>query len=145
MDAPPHAPPRVQHWIELHCALSRQQRQWQAALDEALRPQELAGVDFLTLWIIDQAPPPGLSQVDIARHLAVSTTQVCGLVDSLQQRGWLHTVRRTDDRRRHACCLSESGVLLLQQLLPLLDAAAQRCLADHTLAPSTACAERRAA
>ena len=57
---------RVDHWIQVLCALSRDVRHWQAALDAALRPQQRGSMDFLVLWVTGHAPPPGASQVDIA-------------------------------------------------------------------------------
>lgn len=132
---PPFAAEPVDHWIQVLCALNRDLRHWQAALDTALRPRQLAGIDFLVLWITRQAPPPGASQVDIARNLAVSAAQVCSVVESLQHRGWLQTLRSPTDRRRHCCSLTASGEALLGRLLHELVPVARQCLLDEA-APS---------
>lgn len=122
---------RVDHWIQVLCALSRDVRHWQAALDAALRPQQLGSMDFLVLWVTGHAPPPGASQVDIARNLAVSAAQVCSVVETLQLRGWLQTLRSPRDRRRHCCSLTVTGETLLGQLLRELGPTAEQCLREE--------------
>jgi DNA-binding MarR family transcriptional regulator len=143
MDAPdavPAAAQRTDHWIQVLCALNRQVRHWQAALDQALQSsaaasQPLESVELLVLWIARQSAAPGISQVDIARNLAVSAAQVCAVVESLQQQGWLQTLRRPDDRRRHCCSLTPAGEALLTQLLEQLGPTAEQCLADEPAPP----------
>src|SRR5437868_5481978 len=132
MDAPADAVRTLDRWVFAWCALSHRAKRWQAELDSALRPHGLAGMELLVLWRTGHAMPPGISQVELSRELNLSPPQVCGVVDTLQGRGWLQTERPREDRRRLYCSLTASGRAELQRLVVLLSPMAQRCLREES-------------
>lgn len=119
---------RVDHWVFAWCSLVQRSRRWQASLDEALQPHELVAAEFLVLWRTGHAASPGISQVELARELNISPAQVCGVVETLQGRGWLQTVRPREDRRRLYCSLTPTGGAGLNRLIAELSPMADRCL-----------------
>ena len=131
---------QVDHWVFAWCSLMQRSRRWQASLDEALQPHSLVGAEFLVLWRTGHAAPPGISQVELARELNVSAAHVCGLVEKLQQRQWLHMVRPVQDRRRLYCSLTTQGIAALQRLIADLLPMANRCLLEE--APTWSSATR---
>jgi DNA-binding MarR family transcriptional regulator len=121
---------RIDRWVFAWCALTQRSRRWHSALDDALRPYQLAACEFLVLWRTGHAAPPGISQVELARELNVSAAQVCGVVEKLQDRQWLQTARPLQDRRRLYCSLTPDGVAELQRLVSDLLPIAERCLGE---------------
>ena len=130
MDAPTHHNGSLDHWVVAWCSLTRRARNWQDQLDHALRPHGVATAELLVLWRTGRTAPPGISQVDLSRQLNISTAQVSGLVDALQTRSWLQTVRPREDRRRLYCSLTPLGEATLQQLVQELTPLADVCLRE---------------
>jgi DNA-binding MarR family transcriptional regulator len=123
---------RFDDWVFAWCSLMQRSRRWQSCLDEALQPQALSAAEFLVLWRTGHAAAPGISQVELARELNVSAAHICGLVERLQGRGWLHTVRAAGDRRRLYCSLTSAGNAALQRLIADLLPVADRCLREDS-------------
>lgn len=121
---------RVDHWVFAWCALAQRSRRWQTDLDTALQSHELVAAEFLVLWRTEHAAPPGISQVELARELSISAAQVCGVVETLQERGWLQSMRPPEDRRRLICSLTSLGVTSLEALITELLPMADRCLRE---------------
>lgn len=121
----PAFPRHLDQWVFAWCALMQRSRRWQAGLDEALEPHQLLAAEFLVLWRTGHAAPPGITQVELARELNVSAAHVCGVVEKLQSRKWLHMARPLQDRRRLYCSLTADGGAalsrLIVELLPLAD------------------------
>jgi DNA-binding MarR family transcriptional regulator len=134
MDAAQNRLCAVDRWVFAWCALTQRARRWQGELDEALKPHGLGAVELLVLWRTGHATSPGITQVQLSRELSVSAAQVCGVVDTLQSRNWLQTVRPREDRRRLHCSLTPLGEAALSQLVADLWPMAQRCLRED--APS---------
>src|SRR5262245_35552996 len=107
----------VDHWVFAWCALMQRSRRWQTNLDEALQPHRLLAAEFLVLWRTGHAAPPGITQVELARELNVSAAHVCGVVEKLQGRSWLQTLRPLKDRRRLCCSLTTQGATALDRLI----------------------------
>jgi DNA-binding MarR family transcriptional regulator len=124
---------RVDHWVFAWCALMQRSRRWQTNLDEALQPHQLVAAEFLVLWRTGHATSPGITQVELARELNVSAAHVCGVVEKLQARRWLKTIRPLKDRRRLCCSLTSQGAAALDRLLVGLLPLANSCL--HEDAP----------
>jgi len=122
----------VDHWIFAWCSLTQRARKWQGLLDDALRPHGVVAAELLVLWRTGHAPPRGISQVELSRELSISAAQVCGVVESLQTRGWLQTIRPREDRRRLDCSLTPPGQARLQQLIADLLPIAESCLYEAT-------------
>lgn len=122
----------LDQWVVAWCNLTRRMRNWQDRLEEALRPRAMAMAELLVLWRTGRSAPPGISQIDLARELNISAAQVCGLVDTLQSRSWLQTVRPREDRRRLYCSLTPLGKATLDQLVEELTPMAEVCLNDVT-------------
>lgn len=81
-----------------------------------LRRIELGESEFSLLWLlgtIDQGSAAGsgraISQREIARRLAISAAQVCGLVERLRIRGLICGRRDRSDRRRQCWRLTDAG------------------------------------
>lgn len=120
----------LDHWVFAWCSLNQRSRRWQAHLDDALQPHRLAATEFLVLWRTGRAAPPGISQVELARELNVSPAQICGVVETLQRRGWLQTLRHSEDRRRMHCTLAKLGSDTLDGLTAELLPMADRCMRE---------------
>ena len=63
--------------------------------------------------------PDGLSQTDLSRQLIMHRSNVTGLVDRLEQRGWVQRKDVAADRRAYSVSLTTSGAALLREILPL--------------------------
>ena len=61
---------------------------------------------------------PGSSQADLADEVLSDHPNVTRLVDSLVVRGYLERKADPRDRRRHAVFLTDSGVELMDRLIP---------------------------
>lgn len=129
-DLPQPGDRRVDHWIFAWCALTSRTRRWQTLLEHALSPHQLVASELLVLWRIGHSTPAGISQVDLSRELSLSPAQVSGVVQSLQRRGWLLTMRPPEDRRRLICSLTSPGQAQLEQVVAALQPIAQRCLGE---------------
>jgi DNA-binding MarR family transcriptional regulator len=121
---------RVDHWVFAWCALVQRSRRWQTNLDDALQPHQLVTAEFLVLWRTGHAAPPGITQVELARELNVSAAHVCGVVEKLQARRWLKTIRPLKDRRRLCCSLTTQGSTALDRLMVGLLPLADSCLSE---------------
>ena len=64
-----------------------------------------------------EASPAGLEQKELAAILAVSASQVSGLVEQLRRRGLLQGSRAANDRRRQLWQLTPTGRVRLQDIL----------------------------
>ena len=86
---------------------------------------DLSPAQFNVLNVL-RSFPEGCSQMDLSRQLVTHRSNVTGLVDRLERRG---LVRRRDvpgDRRAYAVQLTAAGQKLLQEILPLYHAKAER-------------------
>lgn len=70
----------------------------------------------------------GLTQSDLSRHLIVNRSNITGLVDRLEQRGWVRRTEVAADRRAYRVVLTEAGSRILREILPAYHAGAERAL-----------------
>jgi len=59
---------------------------------------------------------PGISQIQVSRHLTIDKASVVALVDRAEGAGWLQRQRATTDRRRHGLFITPTGVDHLEAL-----------------------------
>jgi DNA-binding MarR family transcriptional regulator len=62
--------------------------------------------------------PAGLSQSDLGRFLIMHRSNVTGLVDRLEKRGWVERNDVAADRRAYRVALTASGSKLIRDILP---------------------------
>ena len=62
------------------------------------------------------AANPGISQIQVSRHLTIDKASVVALVDRAEGAGWLQRQRATTDRRRHGLFITPAGVDHLESL-----------------------------
>ena len=67
--------------------------------DAALARLGLSGREFLVLSFV--AAAEDLSQQDLSERLGLDPTLVVGLVDAVEERGWMTRTRAPADRRRN--------------------------------------------
>src|SRR5258706_8365929 len=77
-----------------------------------LEPREVMLFRFVAL-------AEGRSQREVAQAIGLPASRIVGLVDRLEERGWVQRRPSTDDRRTHALHLTSSGRALLEQLAAL--------------------------
>lgn len=70
----------------------------------------------------------GCSQTELAATLGCAESSVCGLVDKLQDEGWLHRFRSRRDRRRSLLLLTRTGAERLTAAEQAADTAVQTWL-----------------
>lgn len=81
--------------------------QFHAVIDDALAAVDLTGRQFLVLTFAGGPDP--LSQLELSRRLSLDLTIVVGLLDELEDRGFVNRVRDPADRRRHRLELTGAG------------------------------------
>lgn len=59
---------------------------------------------------------PGIAQVDLSAQLNIDKASIVGLVDRLEDKGWVERRRSTVDRRRQGVFLTDEGRRWLKQL-----------------------------
>jgi DNA-binding MarR family transcriptional regulator len=68
------------------------------------------------------ATEPGVSQQMLADHLLVTKGNVCGLIDRLEQAGFVERRAAPDDRRMHQLHLTAAGQQTFEAAAPALEA-----------------------
>jgi DNA-binding MarR family transcriptional regulator len=69
--------------------------------------------------------PNGLSQTDLSRELIVHRSNITGLVDRLEEHGWVERLDTAGDRRAYRVVLTGRGKALVEEILPSYYAAAE--------------------
>jgi DNA-binding MarR family transcriptional regulator len=77
-----------------------------------LEPREVMLFRFVAL-------AEGRSQREVAQAIGLPASRIVGLVDRLEQRGWVERRQSSDDRRTHALHVTASGRALLERLATL--------------------------
>lgn len=70
--------------------------------------------------------PEGMSQTELSTELVVHRSNVTGLVDRLEKRHLLHRTEVAEDRRAYRVVLTPEGAKLLEEVVPLYYAEAER-------------------
>lgn len=96
------------------------------------REAGLNETSFRLLWRVQQAPgSEGVSQIELARELHISTAQTSSLVEANRKRGLIKGHRPLSDRRRQHWQLTKKGKTLLDSLLPELEPWASQLLDEQ--------------
>jgi DNA-binding MarR family transcriptional regulator len=74
-----------------------------------LEPREVMLFRFVAL-------AEGRSQREVAQAIGLPASRIVGLVDRLEERGWVERRQSGDDRRTHALHVTDSGQALLERL-----------------------------
>lgn len=84
--------------------------------DRLLRPFKLTDSQFNVLMLLKhQSGPDGMSQTKLGKMLLVNRSNVTGLIDRMEQAGWVERVDEADDRRVKRVRLTNSGRKLLEK------------------------------
>lgn len=78
----------------------------------------ITGAQFGVLRCLADAGPSGLMLSDLSRHLMVTCGNITGVVDRLEQAGYLQRERQPDDRRVVVARLTPKGSALYADLMP---------------------------
>ncbi len=70
--------------------------------------------------------PEGLSQTELSRELIMHRSNITGLVDRLEKKGWVERKEVLADRRAYRVVLTAAGAKLLEEILPRYYAGADR-------------------
>lgn len=78
----------------------------------------LARSSFYVLMLLRHAQPEGLHLSDIGELLITSRANVTGLVDHLEQKGYVRRVIDSHDRRARLAKLTKKGEILIDDVMP---------------------------
>jgi DNA-binding MarR family transcriptional regulator len=85
----------------------------------ALAPQNLRWTAFVVLWVIWIWEP--LETRDLAVEAGISKATLTGVLNTLEDRGWILRERAQQDRRLMNVTLTSSGRRLMRRLFPALN------------------------
>lgn len=89
------------------------------------RPHGLSEAQFNVLNVLGPEPA-GLSQRALSDVLVVDRSNITGLLDRMEQSGWVKRADHPSDRRVYVVTLTETGRALWQKVLPEYIAAVVR-------------------
>ena len=78
-----------------------------------LTPVQFAAMDTI-------AANPGIDQAGVAAHIAYDRATIGGVIDRLEQKGYVSRNVSPEDRRRRAVWLTDQGKAILQDILPVV-------------------------
>jgi DNA-binding MarR family transcriptional regulator len=81
---------------------------------ELLEGMDAAIGEFSTLGLV--AANPGLAQIDVAKELDIDKATMVGLIDRLENLGYIERARHQTDRRRYALKLTPQGFKRFEDL-----------------------------
>ena len=80
------------------------------------------------LIILRLAGPEGLPTLGVAERLIEQTPAITQLMNALVAKKYVRRKQSRTDRRQYLCCLTDTGVRLIDELLPLIRASHARIL-----------------
>lgn len=95
--------------------IARNARQWRRVVDLRLQPFGLTQATWLPLLHLWRATAP-MRQTDLARSLALDTSSVVRLVDTLEKEGLVERRPMAGDRRARALHLTAAGEATVGQV-----------------------------
>ncbi len=117
----PSAVSLVVQTLRTHNALLRASRR-------LFRPHGLSDAQFNVLHVLQDAGD-ALTQSELSDILVVDRSNVTGLVDRMEQAGWVRRAPVPHDRRAYRILLTPAGRKLWRTVHPLYAAAAERLVA----------------
>jgi DNA-binding MarR family transcriptional regulator len=88
--------------------------------NELLRPYDLTWTGWVVLWVVWIFD--GMETRHAAEAAAISKATLTGVAKTLESRGWIDRVGRTDDRRLVELHLTAEGRRLMEELYPKFNA-----------------------
>jgi DNA-binding MarR family transcriptional regulator len=107
--------------IPIGRSLGRAHKMVHAYGDRELAPYGATVTDYVLLFQIDQAPPPGLSQTEIARYSNMGGPALVRHLDRLERDGIVVRARDETDRRIMRVTLTDAGRKRLAELLEVVE------------------------
>src|SRR6187551_2882755 len=89
------------------------------------RPHGISDAQFNVLNVLGPAPA-GLSQRELSDVLVVDRSNITGLIDRMEQSGWVTRADHPSDRRVYVVRLTSAGKKFWQKILPEYVAAVRR-------------------
>ena len=81
---------------------------------------DLTPVQFAAMSTVHE--DPGIDQATIASRIAYDRATIGGVIDRLEQKGWVRRLTRKRDRRAREVRLTEEGLKIFQAALPVVRA-----------------------
>jgi DNA-binding MarR family transcriptional regulator len=106
--------------IPIGRSLGRTHKLVHAYGDRELAPLGATVTDYILLFQIDQAAPPGLSQTEIARYSNMGGPALVRHLDRLERDGIVRRTRDEADRRIMRVTLTDAGRDRLAELLEVI-------------------------
>jgi MarR family 2-MHQ and catechol resistance regulon transcriptional repressor len=79
----------------------------------------LSKSSFNVLMLLHHGPPEGMQLHDLGDLLLVSRANITGLIDHLEQKGYVKRVIDPHDRRARYARITKKGEALLEELIPV--------------------------
>jgi MarR family 2-MHQ and catechol resistance regulon transcriptional repressor len=100
-------------------SLARAYHSLAAVLSRFFEEQGITGAQYGVLRCVADAGPEGLMLSDLSKRLMVTCGNITGVVDRLEQAGYLRRERCPEDRRVVFAQLTPAGAALFDRVLPL--------------------------
>jgi MarR family transcriptional regulator, temperature-dependent positive regulator of motility len=71
---------------------------------------------------------PDIEQAQIASMIAYDRATIGGVIDRLEQKGYISRIISKQDRRARECCLTQKGELVLENVSPVVESLQQEVL-----------------
>jgi DNA-binding MarR family transcriptional regulator len=85
-------------------------------IDVLLKPYGLARTQYVALYHL--AARPGIKGLELAEIMMLEPATLTGIVDTLQAKGLVERIERSDDKRRKDIMLTKAGRELLMKIPP---------------------------
>jgi DNA-binding MarR family transcriptional regulator len=89
----------------------------------------VTGQQYNVLRILRGAHPEALPTMEIAARMIENTPGITGLVDRLEEKGFVQRARDAEDRRCSRCSITAKGLALLKEMDTHVDRAEEEALA----------------
>lgn len=93
-----------------------------------IEPYGVTGQQYNVLRILRGARPDPLPTMEIARRMIENTPGITGLLDRLEEKGFVRRARDDDDRRCSRCSITDKGLRLLAEMDDVVDKAEDEAL-----------------
>ena len=103
--------------------------------NEVLRPYDLTWTGFVVLWVVWIFD--GMETRHAAEAAAISKATLTGVAKTLESRGWISRVGRTDDRRLVELHLTDEGRALMEEVYPRFNAMESKVVGKLTTKRTT--------
>ena len=81
---------------------------------------DLTPVQFAAMYTL--MANPGIEQAQVAALIAYDRATIGGVIDRLEQKGYVSRISSQRDRRARECRLTDTGRQVLENILPLVEA-----------------------